>query len=264
MNNKDKVRNAIVDCGIIPVIRASSVREALLGVEAVCRGGIRVVEITMTVAGALEAIRHAVKDLGKEAVVGAGTVLDADTARRCLDSGAAFLVSPGFDLEMVALARSEETLVMAGALTPTEIMAATKAGADFVKIFPCGNMGGPDYIRALKAPFPDVEMVPTGGVNLDNADQFVRAGAVALRTMMSPSVVIGSTNAPAPTGTPLIRNCGAGAVPIRSMEPFTSRGEVEGVMEPILTKSTGIRFFSYLVRLKSRCSQEAGAGFDPG
>lgn len=196
--SKDKVRNAIVDCGIIPVIRASSVREVLLGVEAVCRGGIRVVEITMTVPGALEAIRHAVKDLDKEAVVGAGTVLDADTARRCLDAGAAFLVSPGFDLEMVALARSEETLVMAGALTPTEIMAATKAGADFVKIFPCGNVGGPDYIRALKAPFPDVEMVPTGGVNLDNADQFVRAGAVALgvgRELVKPEALrSGRTN----------------------------------------------------------------------
>ena len=178
--NKNKVRNAIVDCGIVPVIRASSAREALLAVEAVCLGGIPVVEITMTVAGAIEAIRQAVKNCGDDAIVGAGTVLNAETAGRCVDAGAGFLVTPGFDLETVILARRAEVLIMAGALTPTEIMAAVQAGADFVKVFPCGNLGGPSYIRALKGPFPDVPMVPTGGVNLDNAEEFVRAGAVAL------------------------------------------------------------------------------------
>lgn len=178
--HKEEIRERIVDCGIIPVIRASSAREALLAVEAVCLGGIPIVEITMTVAGAVEVIRQVSKQRGEATVVGAGTVLDADAARRCLDAGAAFLVSPGLDLETVALARREKILVIAGALTPTEIMLAMKAGADFVKVFPCGNLGGPKYIRALKAPFPEVPMVPTGGVSLENAEEFVRAGAAAL------------------------------------------------------------------------------------
>lgn len=177
---KDEVRRRILECGVVPVVRASSAASALLAVEAVCRGGISVVEITMTVAGALDVIRQVVKDRGTETLVGAGTVLNAKMARQCLDAGAEFLVSPGLNLETVALARREDKLIMAGTLTPTELMAAWEAGADFVKIFPCGNVGGPKYIRALKGPFPDVPMVPTGGVNLDTAEDFIRAGAAAL------------------------------------------------------------------------------------
>jgi 2-dehydro-3-deoxyphosphogluconate aldolase/(4S)-4-hydroxy-2-oxoglutarate aldolase len=112
--------------------------------------------------------------------VGAGTVLDAETAQRCLDAGAEFIVSPGFDLETVRLVKGQDKLVMAGALTPTEVITAWKAGSDFVKIFPCGNLGGPKYIRALKGPLPQVPMVPTGGVTLETAADFIRAGADAL------------------------------------------------------------------------------------
>src|SRR5215469_9304977 len=178
--HKGQVRERILEIGIVPVIRASSPKEALLIVEAVCAGGIPIVEITMTIAGALDVIRQVVLDRGTRTLVGAGTVLDAATARQCLDAGAEFVVSPGLDLETVALARQEKKLMMAGALTPTEIMAAVKAGTDFVKIFPCGNLGGPKYIAALKRPFPKVPMIPTGGVSLATAGEFIHAGAAAL------------------------------------------------------------------------------------
>src|SRR5262249_54677563 len=137
------------------------------------------VEITMTVPGAIEVIA----DLARTAphvLVGAGTVLDKEEALRCTDAGAQFLVSPGFNAGTVAAARERGLLIMAGALTPTEVMAAWEAGLDFVKIFPCGNMGGPNYIRALKGPLPQVPMVPTGGVNLETAADYIRAGAAAL------------------------------------------------------------------------------------
>jgi 2-dehydro-3-deoxyphosphogluconate aldolase/(4S)-4-hydroxy-2-oxoglutarate aldolase len=178
--HKNQVRERILEIGIVPVVRASSPKEALLAVEAVCAGGIPIVEITMTVAGALDVIRQVVRDRGTRTLVGAGTVLDAASARQCLEAGAEFLVSPGLDLKTVALARQEKKLMMPGALTPTEIMAATKAAADFVKIFPCGNLGGPKYIRVLRGPFPNVPMIPTGGVNLATAEEFIHAGAVAL------------------------------------------------------------------------------------
>jgi 2-dehydro-3-deoxyphosphogluconate aldolase/(4S)-4-hydroxy-2-oxoglutarate aldolase len=148
--------------------------------EAVCAGGIPIVELTMTVPGAIEVIAQLVKSMNRDALVGAGTVLDAETAQRCLDAGAQFLVSPGFDLATVQLAKRTGILIMAGALTPTEVIAAWKAGSDFVKIFPCGTVGGAKYIKALKAPLPQVPMVPTGGVNLQTAADFLRAGADAL------------------------------------------------------------------------------------
>jgi len=148
--------------------------------EAVAAGGIPIVEITMTVPGALEVIAQLVKSVGKDLLVGAGTVLDVDAARRCLDAGAEFLVSPGLDVEVVKLATSQGKLIMAGALTPTEVITAWKAGADFVKVFPCGSVGGPKYIKALKGPLPQVPMVPTGGVNLQTAAEFIKAGAAAL------------------------------------------------------------------------------------
>jgi len=176
---KQEVRSRILEVGIVPVIRASSAAEGKFAAEAVSRGGLPIVEITMTVPGAIEVISELVRDL-PEVLVGAGTVLDADTARRCLDAGASFLVSPGLDLDTVKLAVKESVLIMAGALTPTEVMAAWKAGADFVKIFPCAQVGGPAYIKALRGPLPQVPLVPTGGVNLETAAAFISAGAAAL------------------------------------------------------------------------------------
>jgi 2-dehydro-3-deoxyphosphogluconate aldolase/(4S)-4-hydroxy-2-oxoglutarate aldolase len=178
--NKQEVRDRILEIGIIPVVRASSAGEARIAADAVCQGGIPIVEITMTVPGAVEVIRELVKQCGSDVLIGAGTVLNAEAARRCLDAGAQFLVSPGLNLPTVEFAAREGKLVMAGALTPTEIMAAWEAGADFVKIFPCGPVGGAKYIKALKGPFPKIPFVPTGGVNLNTAAEFIEAGAVAL------------------------------------------------------------------------------------
>lgn len=178
--NKQKVRERIVEIGIVPVVRASSPREARMAADAVCEGGIPIVEITMTVPGAVDVIRELTKSVSPDVLVGAGTVLNADAARRCLDAGAQFLVSPGLNLPMVELAKREGKVVMAGALTPTEVMAAWEAGADFVKIFPCGQVGGAKYIKSLKGPFPQIPFVPTGGVSLSTAAEFIEAGAVAL------------------------------------------------------------------------------------
>ena len=177
---KQKVRDRISEIGVVPVVRASSSREALIAAEAVCQGGIPIVEITMTVPGAIEVIRELSKSSGSEVLIGAGTVLDPDTARRCLDAGAQFLVSPGLNLPTVELAVREKILIMAGALTPTEVITAWNAGSDFVKIFPCGQVGGAKYIKALKGPLPQIPLVPTGGVNLNTAGEFIEAGAAAL------------------------------------------------------------------------------------
>src|SRR3984957_13054290 len=178
--DKQKVRERIMEIGIVPVVRAASAGEACIAAEAVCQGGIPIVEITMTVPGAVELIRELVQNCGSEVLIGAGTVLNADGARRCIDAGAEFLVSPGLNLETVVFARGEGKLIMAGALTPTEVMAAWDAGADFVKVFPCGQVGGAKYIKALKGPFPQIPFIPTGGVNLNTAAEFLEAGAVAL------------------------------------------------------------------------------------
>jgi 2-dehydro-3-deoxyphosphogluconate aldolase / (4S)-4-hydroxy-2-oxoglutarate aldolase len=179
--NKEAVRDRIIQIGIIPVVRASSAAEARLAAEAVCAGGIPIVEITMTVPGAVEVIRALARDAASSGLlVGAGTVLNVDTARRCLDAGAQFLVSPGFNLQTVELAGREGKLMMAGALTPTEIVAAWEAGSDLVKVFPCGQVGGAKYIKALKGPLPQIPLVPTGGVNLSTAAEFLEAGAEAL------------------------------------------------------------------------------------
>lgn len=177
---KQQVRNKIVEIGIVPVVRAASAQQAMQAAAAVCAGGIPIVEITMTVPGAIEVITQLAKSMGNDLLIGAGTVLDAEAAARCIDAGAEFLVSPGFDLATVQFAKQQGKLIMAGALTPTEVITAWKAGSDFVKIFPCGTVGGAKYIKALKAPLPQVPMVPTGGVNLDTAADFIRAGADAL------------------------------------------------------------------------------------
>jgi 2-dehydro-3-deoxyphosphogluconate aldolase/(4S)-4-hydroxy-2-oxoglutarate aldolase len=178
--NKQHVRDRIAQIGIVPVVRASSSREARVAAEAVCLGGIPIVEITMTVPGAIKVIRDLVKSGEDGLLVGAGTVLDVKSARACLDAGAQFLVSPGLDFKTLELAVRQEILMIAGALTPTEILAAWRAGSDFVKVFPCAQVGGADYIKALQGPLPQVPLVPTGGVNLRNAAQFIKAGAAAL------------------------------------------------------------------------------------
>jgi 2-dehydro-3-deoxyphosphogluconate aldolase / (4S)-4-hydroxy-2-oxoglutarate aldolase len=178
--NKQKVRDRILEIGIVPVVRASSAREAQMAADAVCAGGIPIVEITMTVPGAVDVIRELSKSAGSNVLIGAGTVLSAEAARRCLDAGAQFLVSPGLNLKTVEFAGREDKLIMAGALTPTEVITAWEAGADFVKVFPCGQVGGANYIKALKGPFPEVPLVPTGGVNLNTAAEFIEAGAAAL------------------------------------------------------------------------------------
>jgi 2-dehydro-3-deoxyphosphogluconate aldolase / (4S)-4-hydroxy-2-oxoglutarate aldolase len=177
--DKEKVRERILAVGIVPVVRAASAQEARVAAEAVYEGGIPIVEITMTVPGAVDVIRDLAKSMAR-VLIGAGTVLNAEMARRCFDAGAEFLVSPGFNLETVKLAGREGKLMMAGALTPTEIIAAWEAGSDFVKVFPCGQVGGAKYIKALKAPLPQIPLVPTGGVNLNTAAEFIEAGAAAL------------------------------------------------------------------------------------
>jgi 2-dehydro-3-deoxyphosphogluconate aldolase / (4S)-4-hydroxy-2-oxoglutarate aldolase len=178
--DKQKVRERIIEIGIVPVVRASSPAEACLAADAVRQGGIPIVEITMTVPGAIDVIRELVKNCGSDVLVGAGTVLNAETGSRCIDAGAQFLVSPGLNLQTVAFAAREGKLIMAGALTPTEVMAAWDAGADIIKVFPCGQVGGAKYIKALKGPFPQIPFIPTGGVNLNTAAEFLGAGCVAL------------------------------------------------------------------------------------
>jgi 2-dehydro-3-deoxyphosphogluconate aldolase/(4S)-4-hydroxy-2-oxoglutarate aldolase len=178
--DKQSVRDRITQIGIVPVIRASSPEEARLAAQAVCEGGIPIVEITMTVPGAIEVIGELAKTAGSGLLVGAGTVLNPDAARKCLDAGAQFLVSPGLNVRTVELAVKEGKLIMAGALTPTEVITAWEAGADFVKVFPCGQVGGAKYIKALKAPLPQIPLVPTGGVNLNTAAEFLEAGSAAL------------------------------------------------------------------------------------
>lgn len=177
--DKEGVRARIEDVGIIPAIRLHSADHARYAAETLYRAGIPIAEITMTVPGALEVISDLARDL-PEMIVGAGTVLDVETAQRCVDAGAKFLTSTGFVAEVVEFARRKGVLVIPGALTPSEVIQALKAGADFIKIFPCGPLGGENYIRALKAPFPHVPMVAAGGVNQQTALGYILAGASAL------------------------------------------------------------------------------------
>lgn len=178
--NKDQVRGKIIDIGIVPVVRASSGAEARLAAEALAAGGIGCVEITMTVPGAIDLIRELNASMSNDVLIGAGSVLDAATAAKCVGAGAQFLVSPGFDAQTVAWAVEHNILIAAGALTPTEIITAWRAGSDFVKVFPCANVGGAKYIKALRGPLPQVPLIPTGGVNLETAADFLKAGSAAL------------------------------------------------------------------------------------
>jgi 2-dehydro-3-deoxyphosphogluconate aldolase/(4S)-4-hydroxy-2-oxoglutarate aldolase len=189
--NKETVRRLIEEIGIIPAIRLSSTEDALFAAEAVSSSGLPIVEVTMTVPGALEVISELARS-SPDLVVGAGTVLDLETARRCLDAGAKFLTSPGLDLELVDFAVKQNTVAFPGVLTPSDVIAAWKAGSDFVKVFPCAPLGGPNYIRALKSPFPNVPLIASGGVNQHNAAEYICAGAIAIgvgRDLIQPRAI---------------------------------------------------------------------------
>jgi 2-dehydro-3-deoxyphosphogluconate aldolase/(4S)-4-hydroxy-2-oxoglutarate aldolase len=178
--DKNDVIKQIRDIGIIPVVRATTAGEAMQAIDAIREGGVNVLEITMTVPGAIGVIEQLSKKYGNDVLVGAGTVLDPETARACILSGAQFVVSPALNTETIAMCRRYGVAVMPGALTPTEVVQAWTAGADFVKVFPAGAMGGASYLKALKAPLPQIELVPTGGVSLKTAADFIKAGASAL------------------------------------------------------------------------------------
>ena len=178
--NKSDVSKRIREIGIIPVVRATTADDAMRAIDAIREGGIPVLEITMTVPGAVRVIEQVTSRFGDDVLVGAGTVLDAETAKACVSSGARFIVSPALNFETIAYCREHDVVVMPGALTPTEVVQAWNAGADFVKVFPAGAVGGPSYLKALKAPLPQIELVPTGGVSLKTAADFIRAGAAAL------------------------------------------------------------------------------------
>jgi 2-dehydro-3-deoxyphosphogluconate aldolase/(4S)-4-hydroxy-2-oxoglutarate aldolase len=178
--SKSDTLGRITDVGVVPVVRAESGDEALAAVEAVSAGGIPVVEITMTVPGAVRVIEDVAARSDSGILVGAGSVLDAETARACILAGARFVVCPVVDLATIEICRRYGTVVIPGALTPTEILAAWQAGADLVKVFPCDSAGGPRHIRSVRAPLPQVRLMPTGGVTLDTAADYLSAGAVAL------------------------------------------------------------------------------------
>jgi 2-dehydro-3-deoxyphosphogluconate aldolase / (4S)-4-hydroxy-2-oxoglutarate aldolase len=178
--NIEEALKKIGETGLVPVVRAASFEEARQAVDAICAGGISVIEITMTVPNAPALIRAVVRQYGDKVLTGAGTVLNSEQASECLEAGAEFLVSPGLSVPVLRAAQARGKLAIPGALTPTELMIASLEGARVIKIFPCENMGGAKYIKALKAPFPRVELIPTGGVNLSNAAAYIAAGAFAL------------------------------------------------------------------------------------
>ena len=178
--NIEQSTQKIAEIGIIPVVRASNADEARQAVDAIHRGGIAIIEITMTVPDAPAIIREVSRHYGENVLTGAGTVTTAKQAEACLAAGAQFLVSPGLSVAVLHVAHAAGKLAIPGALTPTDVMAATDAGANLIKIFPCGSVGGPKYLKALRAPFPNARFIPTGGVNLSNAAEYLAAGAFAL------------------------------------------------------------------------------------
>jgi 2-dehydro-3-deoxyphosphogluconate aldolase/(4S)-4-hydroxy-2-oxoglutarate aldolase len=177
---KEEICTRIAEIGIIPAVRLYSAEDAMFAAETICESGIPIVEVTMTVPGAVKVISELAKLYSGTLIVGAGTVFDVATAQQCLDAGAAFLTTPGPDLEIVNFAVKHGTVVFPGACTPGEVMAMWRAGSDFVKIFPCSAMGGAGYIQALKAPFKQVPLIASGGVDQETAVDFIRAGAIAL------------------------------------------------------------------------------------
>lgn len=178
--NKQQIVQHIEELGLVPVVRASSADEAMQAIDAIKAGGVNVLEITMTVPGAVRVIEKVADKYGSDVLVGAGTVLDPETARACLLAGAQFIVSPALNLDTIALCHRYSAPICPGVLTPTEVITAWSAGVDFVKVFPCGSVGGASYVKNLKGPFPQVKIIPTGGVSLKTAQDFIKAGASAL------------------------------------------------------------------------------------
>jgi len=177
--SKEEVLQQIRAVGLLPVLRADSEELAMALAMAIAAAGVRVLEVTMTVPGALHLIQRLAKER-PDILVGAGTVLDPGTARSCIDAGAQFVVSPALNVSTIELCQRHSIAVFPGALTPTEVVTAWRAGADVVKIFPADSMGGAKYLRSLKAPLPQIEMIPTGGVSLSTANDLLAAGAFAL------------------------------------------------------------------------------------
>ena len=178
--NASQILASIIDIGIVPVVRTANADQALKAIDAIYRGGIRAAEITMTVAGAVKALEKVANEFGDKIVLGAGTVLDPETARICMLAGAQFIVTPSLRPSTVEMCKRYSKVICCGALTPTEVITAWEAGSDVVKIFPADAVGGAKYIKALKGPLPQVEMIPTGGVNLETAGDFLKAGACAV------------------------------------------------------------------------------------
>ena len=176
---KIEVLAEIRKIGLVPVLRAESDAQAIALAEAIADGGVTVLEVTMTVPGAVRVIARLKKER-PEILLGAGTVLDAETAHACIEEGAEFIVSPAFSLKTVEMCQKQGKAVLPGALTPTEVLTAWQAGADVVKVFPASAMGGAKYLKSLKAPLPQIELIPTGGVSLETAREFLEAGAYAL------------------------------------------------------------------------------------
>ena len=179
-NNKTEVIEKIKQIGVLPVIRANSEREARQVVDAIKNGGITTIEVTMTVPNAVSLIENLVKDYGDTLLVGAGTVLTKEIAAQCLAAGAKFIISPTLNLGTIEFCNEQEIVVIPGAMTPTEILTAWSAGADFVKVFPASAVGGASFLKAVKAPLPQIRLIPTGGVSLDTAAAFIKAGAEAV------------------------------------------------------------------------------------
>jgi len=179
MDNKEKNLQEIINCGVVAIVRVGSAKEAVEVCGAVARGGVKPIEVTMTVPGAIDAIREFKSTVKEEVLVGAGTVLDPETARAVILAGAEFVVSPTLNLEVIEICRRYSKIVIPGTFTPTEILTAWEAGADIVKVFPA-TVGGPQYLRDIRGPLPQIRLCPTGGVNLENTPDFIRAGAVAV------------------------------------------------------------------------------------
>lgn len=177
---KNAILNSLIEVGVVPIIRTSSAESAIRSIEAVYEGGIRSAEITMTVPGAVQALEKLADKFGDKMLLGAGTVLDPETCRICILAGSQFIVTPNLNPATIALSRRYSKPIFPGALTPTEVVNAWEAGADAVKIFPASAMGGAKYIKALKGPLPQIDMIPTGGVNLETAADFLKAGASAV------------------------------------------------------------------------------------
>ncbi len=178
--DKTKIMQHMHELGLVPVLRASSAEEAITIADAILAGGVNILEVTMTVPGAIRVIEQLANHHGSKLLLGAGTVLDPETARSCILAGAQFIVSPALDLRTIELCRRYSVPIMPGALTPTEIVTAWQAGADVVKVFPCSALGGAKYLKALQGPLPQIQLIPTGGVSLATAEEFLAAGAFAL------------------------------------------------------------------------------------